>query len=607
MALKKITDAEMDQQGVCAAPDVLDGTPSQNKALFDRMVRQLVAPAVNTLVDAVETAEENQEKWSAEEQKRVAAESGRTAAESKRVTAENDRITAEQSRVEAEQLRSDAEELRASAEQTRITNETARRAAESERSTAEAQRIAAEQNRLTAEQNRVTAEQARAAAEAQRDAAEMDRQGKSTAMQVWEEYESSKAYVPLNKVEWNGSSYICVKPCTGVLPENGNYWLMIAKKGTDGATVSANGMYGFSVEDGHLILYYSGDTPPDFSIDENGHLILRFDESHIMDIGAVIGPKGDVGPGVPTGGTAGQVLTKIGDSDYAAEWKDVPADGNVGLDATLTVEGKAADAKAVGDALSTLSEEIANKTSGAGLNSTVKSLLITILRNAYYNTNFDANAYITNLETALNSSDTGDAEIYYNILFNLGDGLSSANSSTTITGGSTYNTTIISDEGYIVDAVTVTMGGVDVTSTVYSNNVINIENVAGDIVITATSKEIPTVVNLFDVSTITEGKYAYITSGELSANTNRGVSDYIAVSAGKSYKITTYVDVTYTSGADSYCVYDTEKVYNTYGTYSKDTSVTPTELTATYSAETDGYIRVNFLLAYKDQTTVVEV
>lgn len=244
---------------------------------------------------------------------------------------------------------------------------------------------------------------------------------------------------------------------------------------------------------------------------------------------------------------------------------------------------------------------------GAGLNSTVKSLLITILRNAYYNTNFDSNAYITNLETALNSSDTGDVEIYYNILFNLGDGLSSANSSTTITGGSTYNTTIISDEGYIVDAVTVTMGGVDVTSTAYSNNVINIENVAGDIVITATSKEIPTVVNLFDVNTITEGKYVYITSGELSGNTNRGVSDYIAVSAGKSYKITTYTDVTYTSGADSYCVYDTEKVYNTYGAYSKDTSVTPTKLTATYSAETDGYIRVNFLLAYKDQTTVVEV
>ena len=70
------------------------------------------------------------------------------------------------------------------------------------------------------------------------------------------------------------------------------------------------------------------------------------------------GPQGEAGPGVPTGGTAGQVLTKIGDSDYAAEWKDAPADGNVDLDTTLTVEGKAADAKAVGDALSSLSEEI---------------------------------------------------------------------------------------------------------------------------------------------------------------------------------------------------------------------------------------------------------
>lgn len=294
MALKKITETEMDQQGVCAAPDVLDGTPSQNKALFDRMVRQLVAPAVNTLVDAVGTAEENQEKWSAEEQKRVAAEFDRTAAESERVTAEQNRITAEQSRVEAEQLRSDAEELRASAEQTRITNETARRTAESERSTAEAQRIAAEQNRLTAEQ-------ARAAAETQRIAAETDRQSKSDAMQVWEEYDSSKAYVPLNKVAWNGSSYICIQACTGVTPDNGNYWMMIAKRGIDGATVSATGAYGFAVEDGHLILYYTGDTPPDFSIDENGHLILNFDGSHTVDIGLVTGATGEAGPVGPQG------------------------------------------------------------------------------------------------------------------------------------------------------------------------------------------------------------------------------------------------------------------------------------------------------------------
>ena len=39
MALEKITEQQMNEQGVCAAPDILNGTPAQNKALFDRMVR----------------------------------------------------------------------------------------------------------------------------------------------------------------------------------------------------------------------------------------------------------------------------------------------------------------------------------------------------------------------------------------------------------------------------------------------------------------------------------------------------------------------------------------------------------------------------------------
>lgn len=56
MALKRITEEEMNAQGVIAAPDILNGTPAQNKAIFDRMVRSLVAPAVNACVDAIEEA-----------------------------------------------------------------------------------------------------------------------------------------------------------------------------------------------------------------------------------------------------------------------------------------------------------------------------------------------------------------------------------------------------------------------------------------------------------------------------------------------------------------------------------------------------------------------
>lgn len=84
MTLKKITEAEMKAAGVCAAPDVLTGTPAENKAVFDRMVRQLVAPAYNAAVDAVNEL--------------GSVESGVKTAEQERVDAENRRIKAEEAR-----------------------------------------------------------------------------------------------------------------------------------------------------------------------------------------------------------------------------------------------------------------------------------------------------------------------------------------------------------------------------------------------------------------------------------------------------------------------------------------------------------------------------
>ena len=54
--LQKITDEQMDAVGVVSAPDVLTGTPSENKNVFDKMVRQLIAPAYNQAVDAIVSA-----------------------------------------------------------------------------------------------------------------------------------------------------------------------------------------------------------------------------------------------------------------------------------------------------------------------------------------------------------------------------------------------------------------------------------------------------------------------------------------------------------------------------------------------------------------------
>lgn len=54
MPLKKITAEEIGALGVVAAPDVLAGTPTENKAIFDRLVRELVAGTYNGLLDALE-------------------------------------------------------------------------------------------------------------------------------------------------------------------------------------------------------------------------------------------------------------------------------------------------------------------------------------------------------------------------------------------------------------------------------------------------------------------------------------------------------------------------------------------------------------------------
>ena len=51
---------------------------------------------------------------------------------------------------------------------------------------------------------------------------------------VWEPYDAERAYVPGNKVVYNGSSYLCTAACTGVLPTNEAYWRLVAARGVDG-------------------------------------------------------------------------------------------------------------------------------------------------------------------------------------------------------------------------------------------------------------------------------------------------------------------------------------------------------------------------------------
>lgn len=246
MALKKITPAEMDANGVCSAPDVLAGTPAQNKAVFDKMVRELVAPAYNAAVDAINEINNTGEGIQTNESQRQTAENQRQTAETARKTAESQRVANEKVRVQNEAIRQ--------------ANETVRQASENARNDYAA-------------------------------------------------YDPAKSYVPGNKAAWQGSSYLCTVACTGTAPPDAAHWLLIAERGTDGmngkdgSTIVADGLYGFDVDadTGELRLFYTGDTPPNFSISTDGYLIYTLDSGVSVVIGKVTGPAGPKGdPGITT-------------------------------------------------------------------------------------------------------------------------------------------------------------------------------------------------------------------------------------------------------------------------------------------------------------------
>ena len=72
-------------------------------------------------------------------------------------------------------------------------------------------------------------------------------------------------------------------------------------------------------------------------------------------------------------------------------------------------------------------------------------------------------------------------------------GCENSNSATTIAGGASYTGTLTATTGHTMTGATVTvmMGGTDITATAYSNGVISIANVTGNIEITAVADESP--------------------------------------------------------------------------------------------------------------------
>lgn len=125
-----------------------------------------------------------------------------------------------------------------------------------------------------------------------------------------------------------------------------------------------------------------------------------------------------------------------------------------------------------------------NDKSGTGLSDIAKNLLITILKNAVYTVNQKTN--IEALENALSTQNTPtDAwSIVQNLTY-----VTSTNTAFNVKKGESYTTTIVPNTNYMIDSVTVVMGGVDITNTAYNNGVITINSVTGNVIITAIAKK----------------------------------------------------------------------------------------------------------------------
>lgn len=228
------------------------------------------------------------------------------------------------------------------------------------------------------------------------------------------------------------------------------------------------------------------------------------------------------------------------------------------LDKTLLVEGEAADARAVGDAIYELAAKINMlNTKGGGLSANARALLVAILRSAVYTSNQNTN--ITALETALaeSSSGSGDATIY-TITNNLTNVVTN-NSLASAVIGTAYRATLTAEDGYVLDDVIVTMAGADITDSVYKGGLINISSVTGDIVITATAVEKEAVVTYSITSNLTN-----VISGNMATSIQEGCAFYTILEAIGGYSldsvIVTMGGVDITSSAYSNGVIDIFKV-----------------------------------------------
>jgi hypothetical protein len=165
--------------------------------------------------------------------------------------------------------------------------------------------------------------------------------------------------------------------------------------------------------------------------------------------------------------------------------------------------------------------------------------------------------------------------VFYSVTTNLKN-VTLTGGALSIEAGKPYSATLTIPANYEWKKVAVTMGGTDVTASVYSNGVINIPAVTGNVSITASAAEILPYTNQIPISTDTDGSvfngvgwqkgYRLSSSGVLDTMSNSYVTGFIPVKAGDIVRLknVSYENVasgTLTNSNQRICFYNSSKTH----------------------------------------------
>lgn len=176
-----------------------------------------------------------------------------------------------------------------------------------------------------------------------------------------------------------------------------------------------------------------------------------------------------------------------------------------------------------------------------------------------------------NEEITYGGEGSGDAEITHAVIQNLSN-VTSSNTSAGVTSGGSFSTTLTANSGCELGTVVVTMGGLDITSSAYSNGVVSIPSVTGTVTITATAQAAaPKYTNQLPISTDTDGTVfngvgykadSYLSSGNVGTKSGYYATGFIPVKAGDTIyfkNCTIQADQSY----HRFCFYKSDKTYFT--------------------------------------------